>query len=74
MHDTARQASAPKRVLLTMEQVRKRTSLSRSRIYEFMRRGAFPQAVPLAERWRAWIESEIEDWIDARVAEREATR
>ena len=72
MHDMAQQVLAPKRVLLTMEQVRKRTSLSRSRIYEFVRRGTFPQAVPLAERRRAWIESEIEDWIDARVADRDA--
>ena len=65
---------AGKRTLITLESVIERTSISRTRIYEAIRAGTFPRPVPVGARRRAWIESEIENWIDARVAERDATR
>ena len=69
----ANRGGAPKRTLITLKSVVKRTSISKTRIYEAIRRGTFPRPVPVGERRRAWIESEIEDWIDARVADRDAT-
>ena len=69
----ADRGGAPKRTLITLESVIERTTISRSRIYEAIRKGRFPRSVPVGERRRAWIESEIEDWIDARVADRDAT-
>ena len=78
MAHQARQGAGPGaaelRVLITLESVIERTTISKSRIYDAIRKGAFPRPVPVGERRRAWIESEIEDWIDARVAERDATR
>ena len=69
----ADRGGAPKRTLITLESVIERTTASKTRIYEAIRRGMFPRPVPVGERRRAWVESEIEDWIDARVAERDAT-
>jgi prophage regulatory protein len=49
---------------------RNRTSLSRSQRWRLEREGRFPTRVPLSERAFGWVESEIEDWIAARLAER----
>lgn len=55
--------------LLHLKEVLNRTSLSRSSVYRQMSLGTFPASVPLGAR-RAWISSEIDDWIAARIAER----
>lgn len=59
------------RKLVRLPEVIERTSLSRSTIYEMMQAGRFPKPVKLHLRSNAWIESEINDWLASRVAERE---
>ena len=58
--------------ILRRPDVETQTGLSRSTIYDFMKAGKFPRPVPLGEKAVGWIEAEIEAWIEARVAEREA--
>lgn len=58
--------------LVRLPEVIERTSLSRSTIYEMMAQGRFPRPVKLNLRSNGWVESEINDWLDSRVAEREA--
>ena len=41
-------------------------------IYEKIAVGTFPAQVKLGPRAIAWIEVEIEEWMDERIAEREA--
>ena len=48
--------------------VEARTGLSRSTIYEWMKRGEFPKPVALGTRLVGWRESEIEAWLEARAA------
>lgn len=48
------------------------TRRSRSSLYDDMERGAFPKPVKLGPRSVAWIASEVEAWLEARVAERAA--
>ncbi len=57
--------------LLTLRAVLACTSLSRSSVYRFMAEGKFPKPVSLGTR-KAWLTSEVSEWIDARVAERVA--
>jgi prophage regulatory protein len=57
--------------LLHLRDVLERTSLSRTSIYRLMSRKQFPYSISLGSRV-AWIESEVQGWIDARVAERAA--
>lgn len=57
--------------LLRLPQVIERTSLRRSTIYEMMRDGSFPKPVKLNLRSNGWIESEITDWVTARIADRQ---
>lgn len=48
--------------LLRLPEVMTRTGRSRSRIYEAMALGTFPQAVSLGSRSVAWYEHEIRAW------------
>lgn len=58
--------------LLRLPQVIERTSVRRSTIYEMMQAGKFPKPVKLNQRSNGWIEAEIVDWVNTRIAEREA--
>lgn len=60
-----------KNKLLKLKEVLAITGLSRSYIYALAQQGIFPKPVKLSERASAWIESEVEDWIEKRIAERD---
>jgi prophage regulatory protein len=52
--------------LLRRPKVEARTGLSRSTIYDWMKRGDFPQPVKLGTRIVAWRQSDIEEWLQNR--------
>jgi prophage regulatory protein len=56
---------------LKRREVERDCCLSRSTIYEMMAQGKFPKPVPLRGRRVAWIEAEIVDWQERRIAERD---
>ena len=58
--------------ILRRPDVETQTGLSRSTIYDLMKDHKFPRQVPLGEKSVGWLESEIQNWIAERVAEREA--
>lgn len=58
--------------LLKLPEVTALTRRSRSRIYADAARGDFPKAVKLGPRSVAWVASEVQDWLNARLAERAA--
>jgi prophage regulatory protein len=67
------------RRLLRLSAVEDVTGMAKTAIYDAMERGVFPKPVPILEGGRAvgWVEDEIVDYIDARIAlreEREALR
>ena len=45
---------------------------SRSSIYEAMQKGEFPKPVKLGGRSSAWVKSEIEQWVQARINARKS--
>jgi prophage regulatory protein len=53
---------------LRLPVVSERTGLSRSQIYSLISRGEFPAQIRLSERASAWLEEEIQEWCEARVA------
>lgn len=59
--------------LINLKEVSHKTSVGKSWIYAEMREGRFPKPIKLAERCVRWLEREVDDWIDARSAERQAT-
>ncbi len=54
-------------MILRRKQVEQRTGLSRSTIYLRVAQGTFPKAVSLGARAVGWLESEIDEWLNARV-------
>lgn len=49
--------------LIRLEEVKRRTGMSRSTIYRWMQEGKFPRARSLGGRIAAWSEPEVNAWI-----------
>lgn len=49
------------------------TGLARATIYKYIKQGIFSASLSLGDRAVAWVESEIEEWILERIAERDNT-
>lgn len=66
--------------IIRLPEVMNTTGLARSTIYKYIDDGIFPKAVSLAPkgintpctRGVGWLESEVHDWILARIEERDA--
>jgi prophage regulatory protein len=56
--------------LITIAEVAGRVSLSRSEIYRRMKLGVFPQRVRLGPKRIAFLESEIDAWMEERIQAR----
>ena len=56
---------------LKLKEVMQKTALSRSAIYRKMNDGEFPKSISLGDRAVAWVDSEIDDWMEACLGERE---
>ena len=53
--------------LIRLSEVQRRVPYSRSTIYLKVARNEFPQPVSLGARAVAWVESEVDKWIDQRI-------
>jgi len=60
--------------LLRLPEIRSRVGLSTSTIYLRMDQGTFPKPISIGGRLVAWTESDIQKWIDNRIAESESKR
>jgi prophage regulatory protein len=52
---------------LSMRRVLERVNLSRTTLYERMSAGTFPQSVPLGPRRVAFVESQVDAWMQAQI-------
>jgi prophage regulatory protein len=65
------QTDLPRRVL-RFPHVKVATGLTRTTIYEGMVAGTFPKPIRLGVRAVGWLASDIDQWLDQRIAERDA--
>jgi prophage regulatory protein len=56
--------------ILRFPAVIERTGLSRSTIYLQISKGNFPKPISLGANSVGWLESEIDDWINSKIAKR----
>lgn len=49
---------------LKLQEVMEKTALSRSAIYRKMNEDQFPQSISLGDRAVAWVESEVDEWME----------
>ena len=59
--------------ILRLNEVKRRTGLSRSSIYAKIAEGDFPSQVSLGKRAIGFVESEIDGWIAQRIERRRRT-
>tara|TARA_R110000868_G_scaffold315278_2_gene576172 strand:+ start:378 stop:560 length:183 start_codon:yes stop_codon:yes gene_type:complete len=56
--------------LIRLKEVMYCSGLARSTVYKYVAAGTFPKPVPLGGRAVAWVQGEVEAWIDSRIANR----
>ncbi len=63
----------PNTTILRRKQVEARTGLNRTAILDRVKSGNFPKPINLgSDRAIGWIESEVDDWIQACIQKRDA--
>lgn len=60
--------------LIRQIEVTRITGLSRASIYRQIDEGTFPKSVSIGGRSVAWVEDEILEWVEARIAERDGSQ
>lgn len=53
-----------------LPEVKEKTGLGETRILELEKTGQFPKRIKISDRAVAWLESELDDWIERRVSAR----
>lgn len=53
--------------LINLKEVINRTSLKTTAIYALMKKGEFPQSIKITSDRVGWLESDIDEWINAKV-------
>ncbi|UGA53711.1 helix-turn-helix transcriptional regulator [Vibrio sp. VB16] len=59
---------------IRLSEVKTKTGLSRSTIYEYISLGMFPKNIKVGPRAVVWVDSEIESWSKQRFAVRQQTK
>lgn len=57
--------------IIRLKDVIDSTGLARSTIYKYIAEDGFPKPVSLGERSVGWVEGEVQDWILARIEDRD---
>lgn len=60
--------------LLRLPQVIAITGLTKQKIYELIREDLFPKQVRITDRSVAWVKTEVEDWVNNLIAQRDGGR
>lgn len=68
MPETNTGATSAKKSLIRFPEVLKRSGLCRSAIYNRLAAGTFPQPIKLDVRAIAWVDTEIDEWVNATIA------
>jgi len=56
--------------LIRLKQVKEMTTLSQATIYRLVAKGSFPKQVVIGDRAAVWIEDEVVDFLNQRIAAR----
>lgn len=60
--------------LLSKKQVREKVVYSVQHITRLEQKGLFPKRIRLGDSRVAWLESEVDDWIEQKLLERDRSR
>jgi len=60
--------------ILRLPDLKEQCGISRSAIYQGMKEGTFPQSIPLGTRMVGWSETEINEWIENKLKDRDQAK
>jgi prophage regulatory protein len=60
------------RRILRLHEVKQRTGLGKSQIYQGIADGTFPKSVPIGARAVGWLDDELDDWLQERITARDS--
>lgn len=63
-----RESTAPR--IIRLPEVLRRTGVSRTTIWDLMRKGDFPASIQLTKTRVGWVEAEVDEWIADRITRR----
>ncbi|WP_254276860.1 AlpA family transcriptional regulator [Halomonas sp. 3H] len=63
----ARATTTPPPVLIRRPEVLRRCGISNTTLHRLIHAGEFPRPIQLGWRCVAWIEAEVDAWIEARI-------
>jgi prophage regulatory protein len=69
---TTTETSAPAFRVLRLPAVLARTGLGRDTVYRLGKAGKFPRSFKIGDRASGWSESEVDQWIRGRAAQRDS--
>lgn len=58
--------------LLSQKAVRERLGIGRTTLWRLERDGDFPRAIDVTNRRRAYLATEVDEWVKARAAQRDS--
>ncbi|MBU3984242.1 MAG: AlpA family phage regulatory protein [Proteobacteria bacterium] len=56
------------KVILRLPKVLEKTVISRASLYVYLKDNRFPAAIKISDRCVGWLEHEIDQWIESRMA------
>jgi len=57
---------------MRLKEITEKTGLAKSTIYNLISQGKFPKQIDLGARSVGWVDTEIEEWLEEKVAHRNA--
>lgn len=57
--------------ILSIKETCKRVGICRSTIFAMTRDGKFPRTIQITPKRKGFVDAEVNDWIKARIAERD---
>jgi prophage regulatory protein len=58
--------------VLRLKAVKEKTGKGHTKIYEEIKAGTFPRPIKIGTRAVGWLEHEIDEYIEAKIAERDS--
>ena len=55
--------------IIRLRDLTRKVGLSRSTLYRLVRAGKFPPQIPLSERARGWLASDVDAWLQRQTAQ-----
>jgi len=58
--------------IMRLKEIIEKTGLAKSTVYNLISQGKFPKQIDLGARSVGWVDTEIEEWLEAKIAHRNA--